>query len=168
MTQIHYLENLSVGGCWFSEERVVTEADVHQFAEMTGDFDPLHIDPEFARTTPFGRQIAHGLLGLSFLAGLSSQAPRVSTVAFVRIDQWRFVKPIFLGDTVRVETRVVDLQNHGRKYGQVTWKRRLLNQNDEVVQEGLFVTIVNRESRQVFECDTTVSAAVSAPVRRAA
>ena len=135
-------EDLHVGQRWESRSRTITEADVVNFAGLTGDFDPLHVDHEYARTTPFGKPIAHGLLGLSFVAGLGSTNPSVHTVAFVEVRDWKFLRPAFFGDTVRVLNEVVEKRSRGRRTGEITWRRRLINQEGAIVQEGLFVTLV--------------------------
>ncbi|MEQ8789994.1 MAG: MaoC/PaaZ C-terminal domain-containing protein [Pirellulaceae bacterium] len=134
--------DLQVGDRFVTHARTITEADVVNFACFSGDYDPLHTDHEFAKTSPFGRPIAHGLLGLSWVAGLSIQNPWVRTVAFVSIEQWKFLKPLYIGDTVHVVTEVAQMQQRGRKRGQVTWKRQLINQRGEVTQEGELVTLV--------------------------
>jgi 3-hydroxybutyryl-CoA dehydratase len=145
MTEGLFLEALSVGQTWKTPGRTITETDVVQFAGLTGDFDPLHMDHEFAAQSPYGRPIAHGLLGMSYLAGLSSTYPRVRTLAFVGIEQWQFRHPIYLGDTVYAESTVEQIIPKGRRTGQVVWLRRLINQRDQVVQEGRFTTLVERE-----------------------
>jgi acyl dehydratase len=142
MSEPAYFEDLAVGQSWESPARTVTETDIVNFACQTGDFDPLHVDHEFARNTPFGRPIAHGLLGLSWVAGLSSQCPRAATLAFAAIREWKFLKPVFVGDTLHVVNEVVDRQAKGRRAGQVVWRRRLVNQAGVVVQEGVFETLV--------------------------
>ena len=142
MSERLYFDQLTVGDCWESRGRTITETDVVNFAGMTGDYDPLHVDHEFAKQTPFGRPIAHGLLGLSLLAGLSSTAPAMQTKAFLQIGQWQFLRPLLIGDTVRVRTEVADLNAKNRRQGRVTWRRQLINQADEVVQQGEFETIV--------------------------
>jgi acyl dehydratase len=136
-------EDLNIGDCWRSRARTITESDVVGFANLTGDYDPLHMDHEFARSTPFGQPVAHGLLGLSLLAGLSSNFPAVHTAAFVEIRQWDFLLPLLIGDTVHAVTEVVGLNATGRRRGRVTWSRQLINQKDEVVQRGIFETLVS-------------------------
>ncbi len=142
MFQTMYFDDLQIGDSWKSRARTITETDVVNFAGMTGDYDPLHVDHEFARQTPFGRPIAHGLLGLSMLAGLSSTCPAVHTKAFLGLRDWEFLRPIFIGDTVHAETKVVDLNATSRRHGRVTWERALVNQAGDVVQKGIFETLV--------------------------
>lgn len=142
MNQPLFFNQLQVGDCWTSHRRTITEADVVNFAGLTGDYDPLHVDHEYAAQTPFRRPIAHGLLGLTWVAGLASQAPRVSTIAFVAIKEWQFLKAAFIGDTVYARTEVAELIPKGKRRGQVVWRRQLVNQHDEVVQEGFFETLV--------------------------
>ncbi len=137
-------EQLNVGDKWTSAERTVLADDLQSFANLTGDHDPLHTDPQFAASGPFGKPVAHGLLGLSILAGLSSKAPTVLTAALVDIRSWSFTKPIFIGDVVRAVTEVIDLKPRGRRHGEVHWYRQLLNQNGEKVQDGILVTLVSR------------------------
>jgi acyl dehydratase len=81
------------------------------------------------------------------LAGLSTEAPNVATLALVSIAEWQFEAPIFFGDVVRVSTQVESIQLHGRRAGRVTWLRQLLNQNDRVVQRGCFVSLVSTKAR---------------------
>ncbi|MFW6170816.1 MAG: MaoC/PaaZ C-terminal domain-containing protein [Planctomycetota bacterium] len=142
MSEQWFFENVAVGDQWRSLGRTITETDVVNFAGVTGDYDPLHVDHEYARHAPFGKPIAHGLLGLSLLAGLSSQSPCMKTAAFIRIHNWEFHKPIYIGDTVYAETEVTDKQLEGRRTGRVTWHRRLLNQRGEVLQSGVLETLV--------------------------
>jgi 3-hydroxybutyryl-CoA dehydratase len=163
MSEPLYFENLAVGDCWSSQGRTITEADVVNFAGMTGDFDPLHVDHEFARQTPFGKPIAHGLLGLSLVAGLASQHPSVRTLAFVRIENWEFLKPLYIGDTVHAVTEVVAKNVKGRRTGEVKWRRRLVNQSGSIVQQGVFLTLVSLAAthRQPTRVTAVVTPAVA-------
>lgn len=137
-------EQLNIGDKWTSAERTVLSADLQSFATLTGDHDPLHTDAQFAANGPFGKPIAHGLLGLSILAGLSSNAPAVLTAALVDIRSWSFSKPVFVGDVVKAVTEIVDLKPRGRRHGEVHWYRQLFNQHGEKVQDGVLVTLVTR------------------------
>lgn len=138
-------EQLNVGDRWQSDARTIQQRDIQGFADLTGDHDRLHTDHEFAANSPFGQPIAHGMLGMSILIGLSSTAPAVRTAAFVDVRNWNFLKPVFPGDTVHVLTEIVDLKAHGRRHGQVHWYRQLINQRGEKVQDGILVTLVSRE-----------------------
>ena len=135
-------EDVNLGDVWHSPSRTITETDVVNFAGMTGDYNSLHVDHEFARNTPFGKPIAHGLLGLSFVAGLGCFSPWVQVAAFVRIVDWKFARPLYIGDTVRVRTEVIGKQQRGRRHGLVTWRRELINQTGDTVQQGRFETLV--------------------------
>ncbi len=150
-------DELSVGDTWESAARTVTEADVVAFAGLSGDYNPIHVDHESARRGPFGRPVAHGLLGLAIASGLGSHAPRVDTLAFLAVQEWRFLEPIAFGDTIRLRTEVLALDPRARgRRGIVTWRRRLLNQRDQVVQEGLTQTLVrSRTAQEPAEAEPT-------------
>ena len=141
--EILSFNDFTIGDEWESPSRTITEADVSNFAALTGDFNALHVDHEAARRGPFRRPVAHGLLGLSFAAGLTSYAPRVDTLAFLGILSWTFHKPILFGDTIRVFSRIEMLEARAKgRRGIVTWHRRIFNQADDVVQEGRTQTLV--------------------------
>lgn len=135
-------EDLRVGDTWKSKTREVTQGEIHEFADLTGDYNPIHLDAEYAAKTPFGEPIAHGLLGLSVMAGLSTDAPRVHTTALVDIRGWKFCKPVYVGDEIHVVTQVSETKERGRRHGEVQWYQRLINQRNEVVQEGMLTTLV--------------------------
>ncbi len=136
-------DDLSLGDEWESPRRTVTEADVVNFAGISGDFNPIHVDHELAAEGPFRKPIAHGLLGLSIASGLTSNHPRVDTLAFLCILEWKFLQPIAFGDTIHVVSRVAALETRARgRRGVVTWFRRLVNQRGEALQEGTTQTLV--------------------------
>ncbi len=138
-----FFDDLVVGDEWESPRRTVTETDVVLFAGLSGDFNPLHVDHSSADRSPFGRPVAHGLLGLAIATGLMSQAPRVDTLAFLAILDWKFHRPILFGDTIHAISKVEDLrpQANGRR-GIVTWHRQIFNQHGHCVQEGRTQTLV--------------------------
>ena len=137
-----YYEDIHVGDTWISNGRTVTETDVVMFAGLTGDYNPLHVDHEFAKKTPFRKPIAHGLLGMALVAGLGNHAPLVKTAAFVGVREWKFLQPTFIGDTVHVHTEVMEKRASGRRRGAVVWKRRLVRHDGTTMQEGLFDSLV--------------------------
>ena len=138
-----YFDDVEVGQEWESFGRTITEADIVQFAGVSGDFNPIHMDHEFARTTVFRRPIAHGLLVFSIGSGLGVAFPPMRTLALLKFHEWHFREPVFPGDTIRVQGRVLQKEARGRgRRGEITWQRRIVNQQGKVVQEGLVVTLV--------------------------
>jgi 3-hydroxybutyryl-CoA dehydratase len=136
-------DDLAVGDQWESPRRTITEADVVNFAGLSGDFNPIHMDHDLATRGPFRKPVAHGLLGLAVASGLTSNAPKVDTLAFLAILDWKFLQPIGFGDTIQVITRVAALEPRARgRRGMVTWHRRLINQDGETLQEGTTQTLV--------------------------
>src|SRR5262245_14776316 len=91
-----YFDDVEVGQEWESTGRTVTESDVVNFAGLSGDFNPIHMDHEFAKTTPFRRPIAHGLLILSMGSGLGVHSPPVRTIAFLQVREWNLKEPVYL------------------------------------------------------------------------
>jgi acyl dehydratase len=145
LTRELYLEDLCSGQRWTSPPRKITAEDVARFAALTGDHTGLHATQNSeVNGSPFGQPIVHGLLGLSIMAGLSSQSPHVKTLALVHVGSWDFCRPIYFGDTVLAETEVVLIEPHGRRAGRVYWKRRLLGTDGQVYQEGEMETLVAR------------------------
>jgi len=146
--EILTLDDLSVGDEWESSGRTITETDVVLFAGLSGDFNPLHCNHEFSEQGPFGQPVAHGLLGLAIATGLISNSPRVDTLAFLTILEWRFLLPVVFGDTLKVISRVESLEPQARgRRGVVTWLRSIVNQNGQVVQQGRTQSLVR--GRQV-------------------
>jgi 3-hydroxybutyryl-CoA dehydratase len=142
-----FFDDLEVGQEWGSLGRTITEADIVNFAGLSGDFNPIHIDHEFARSTPFRKPIAHGLLVLSIGSGLGLYSPPMRTMAILEIKEWRFIEPVFVGDTVNVRTKVLAKEERSRgKRGLVTWQRQITNQDGKIVQEGVTQTLVQGKS----------------------
>ena len=136
-------EDIALGAQFETAVHTVTEADIVNFAGLSGDFNPIHVDHEFAKTTPFGQPIAHGLLVFSIASGLGINSPAMRTLAFLRIRDWQFKAPVFIGDTIRVQTRLLEKEVRGRgRRGVITWQRQLVNQADNIVQEGTSLTLV--------------------------
>ncbi len=106
-------EDLSIG---MSHEtyHVITEQDIELFAEVSGDRNPLHMDEEFAKQTPFGQRIAHGALTASYISGiLGNNLPGPGAI-FVGLNM-RFRRPVFIGSNVTVRVEVTELQERGNR-----------------------------------------------------
>ena len=134
MTAPLFLEDFKVGMTFETPGRTVTEADVVSFAALSGDYNPLHTDEEFAKKGRFGRRIAHGVLTLAILTGLWDRMGIIagSVEAFYGIDGLKFTKPVFFGDTIHARTKVVDKQERETS-GMVTLSNEVLNQRGETV-----------------------------------
>lgn len=135
-------EQIAVGDTDSSAERTITENYIREFAELTGDRHPLHLDPAYAEQTRFGRQIAHGALMISTLLGLVELHPSYLQ-CFYGLDNLRFTGPTYIGDTVRVATKITEVKP--RKDGSsavVTSRAELVNQHDQVVLTGEFSLLV--------------------------
>src|SRR5436305_8381763 len=138
-----YFEDVAVGQEWESLGRTVTEADVVNFAGLSGDYNPIHVDHEFAKTTIFRKPIAHGLLVWSMSSGLGLYCPPMRTLAFVAVREWHFRSPVFVGDTIRLRTKVLEKEASSRgRRGRIVWQRQIMNQAGKVVQEGIITTLV--------------------------
>jgi acyl dehydratase len=147
----YYYEDLAVGQEFTGPRRTITEADVVAFAQLSGDWNPLHTDAEFAAQTRFGARIAHGLLTLSAVTGLMDRTGLFdgSAVAMLGIE-WRLAKPVFIGDTIGFSMRIESLRlTADGQYGIVDRRFRVFNQRGEIVQEGRIPLLVARRPAQV-------------------
>ncbi len=139
-----YFEDLELGQEFTSPARTVTETDIVNFAGLSGDFNVIHTDAELTKRTPFGRRIAHGLLGLSIASGLAARKPGAEQhrlVAFLGMT-WDFRKPIFINDTIHLQETIADKRETSTPgLGVVTYAVKVMNQRDEVCQEGQWKVI---------------------------
>lgn len=132
-----YFEDLEVGQVLVTPARTVTNTDIVNFACLTGDFNEVHTNWEYCKQTPFGEPIAHGPLVYAMCAGLNyaSGINDGTLIALLGISDWRMLKPVKHGDTVRMESEVIDKRQTSKPgRGVVTVERRIRNQRDEVVQ----------------------------------
>jgi 3-hydroxybutyryl-CoA dehydratase len=144
-----FFDDVEVGQEWESLGRTVTQADIVNFAGISGDFNPIHMDHEFCKTTPFREPIAHGLLVLAISSGLGIMYPPMRTLAFMEIREWRFLGPVHIGDTIRNKTKILAKEERSRgRRGVITWQRTIVNQHDKPVVEGILVTLVEGRSRK--------------------
>ncbi len=134
-----YFEDFFVGQKTVTEKRTITENDIMQFAALTGDDNRIHTDPEFSKMTPFGRQIAHGVLGLSYALGLAWKTGMLdgTVIAFREVNEWKFVKPVFIGDSIFIVMETKETKALPRiGGGSVSIMVEVKNQNDEVCHRG--------------------------------
>ena len=140
-----YFEEFSVGQKMVTEKRTITEDDIMTFARLSGDDNRIHTDPEFSKTTMFGRQVAHGLLGLSIASGLAWQTGILdgTVLAFREVNEWKFVKPVFIGDSIYVDMEVKEAKGLPRiGGGSVTITLEVKKQNEEVCHRGQWTVLM--------------------------
>lgn len=144
-----YFEELEVGAGLVTSARTITETDLVNFAGLTGDYNQLHTDKEFAQAGPFGARIAHGLLVLSYAMGLVGRTGvfEGTAIAFTNME-WRFKKPVYIDDTIRVRVEVTRKRSLSKEAGFVFARVEVLNQGDEVVQTGEWRIIVARKLQE--------------------
>lgn len=134
----NFLEDYHKGERWVTPGRTLTETDIVNYAGLTGDWHPIHTDVEYARTTPFGERIAHGLLVLAlgstliFRLGEHVVFPK-SFIAFYGMDRVRFVGPTKIGDTLHCEAEVTSLEIKDEKRGVLVCRNAIKNQRGEDV-----------------------------------
>ena len=143
---MHY-DEFKVGDEFVSPARTITEADIVMFAGLSGDYNQLHTDEEFGKKTQFGKRIAHGLLGLSISSGLTQRTGVTdgTVVAFLGLE-WKFLAPIFIGDTIHVVQKV-DSTRETKKPDKdiINFKTSVINQDGTVVQEGMRTVMIARK-----------------------
>ncbi len=141
-----YLEDFKVGQTYTSPARTITEADIVSFAALSGDWNQIHTDVEFAKSTPFGQRIAHGMLVLSVSTGLGARMGFIegTAIAFLSLT-WKFSKPVFIGDTVRLQVKMNKKRAVGPQMGLVIFDAAIVNQREEIVQQGEWSVMVKRQ-----------------------
>lgn len=133
-----HFEEFALGDSVESVGRTITETDIVNFAALSGDWNLIHTDAEYTRTHMFGQRVAHGLLVLSIASGLAVRLGFMEdTVLAFRGLNWKFSKPVVIGDTVRLRVTVEEKKEMARLGGGlVIFKLEVVNQKGEVVQRG--------------------------------
>ena len=131
-----WFEDFNVGDSRTTPARTITETDMVNFAGLSGDFNAIHMDTEFAKTGPFGRRVVFGLLVMSIASGLVVQTGMIHGLqgGFREIRQWKFMKPVFIGDTIHVDYAITESRPMPRAGG------------------GIIVFILGGGGRELFEC----------------
>lgn len=145
MIRTQFYEDYAVGEKRETFGRTITEADIVTHAGQTGDFYPHHMDAEWCKTQPFGRRIAHGTLIFSVGVGMSAGEMNPEAMSY-GYDRLRFIKPVFIGDTIRVTVTVKEKNGHPRRANQgiVTELCEVINQNGETVLVCEHLLLVNK------------------------
>ena len=152
-----YYEDISVGDKVVSAGRTITETDIVNFAGLSGDYNTLHTDAEYAKGSIAGERLAHGLLPLVIGSGLFTRtsynmAMMGSLTAFTEIKSWKFKRPVLIGDTIRVEAEILEKTDDRpeKKSAKVVIRRSIVNQRDEMVQTGEFVLLIKKRENQTI------------------
>jgi acyl dehydratase len=142
-----YYEDYRLGSVRLTHGRTITETDFVVHAGHTGDFFPHHLDAEFMKTTPFGQRIAHGTM--IFAIGVGLTATLINPVAFsYGYDRLRFIRPVFIGDTIRTRVTIAAKEDDPRRSGQgrVIERCEVLNHRDEVVLAADHILLVEKRT----------------------
>jgi len=141
--------DLHVGMSFRSPGRTITDADLVSFAGLTGDYSELHTSDVYAKSSQFGRRVAHGMLGLAYAHGLMwarTGELRETAIAFLGITDWKFAGPIFIGDTIFVNYRIAELRDSKSRPTQAIaiFDVEVVTQDDRVVQRGRKALLVSK------------------------
>lgn len=146
-----FWEDFDVGFKFKTQSITVTETHIVNWAGLTMDFYPLHMDKEYCAKTVFGERIAHGPLifgmavGMVGLTGIAEDA----VMAWLGVDNMRMLKPVKIGDTITVHVEVVEKKETSKRtQGLQTWRYRVHNQRDEVVMELFMKFLMHRKPEQ--------------------
>jgi acyl dehydratase len=141
-----YFEDAEEGMTFTTGERVIAEADLISFAQISGDFHPIHLDPVYAAKTNYGQRIAHGPMGIAIALGLFGTIPqfRGTTVVMTDVTQWSFRKPIFIGTALHLVVTLGSKRITRSGHGIVERSLKLQDRNSLVHQEGHSAVILER------------------------
>ena len=149
MTVGLFFEQWKVGDSHTTAGRTVTETDIVVFAGLSGDYNPLHTNEEFCKTTQFGTRVAHGPLVYAIAAGLLFQLHLYddTLIAFLGFENLRFTRPVKIGDTLHAKVTVLETTESSSKPDRGVMKRQLqvINQRGEVVQEGVQAFLLKKQ-----------------------
>jgi acyl dehydratase len=142
-------DDLHVGLTFRSPGRTITDADLVGFAGLTGDYSELHTSDVYAKASQFGRRVAHGMLGLAYAHGLMwarTGELRPTIIAFLGITDWRFVAPIYVGDTIFVDYVISEMRDSASRPSQaiVTFDVQLVDQDGRLLQRGRKAILVSK------------------------
>ncbi len=137
-------DQFNLGDTFVSQARTVTEADVVNFAGLSGDFNPLHTDATFAAGTPFGERIAHGMLIASMATGMANWTGVFEGTTLALMQQLlQYKGAVKFGDTVHLELSVAEKKPTSKEdRGVVIFDARMVNQDGEIVLDGQWTLLM--------------------------
>lgn len=140
----YYFEEVEIGQTFVTRRRTITEADIVQFAALTGDYNPMHTDAEYMKTHQMGQRIAHGMLTLSYAIGQIYQLGFMErTVIAFRGLNMKFSLPVFIGDTLHSVIKISEKKEARRMGGGiVTAEIKIINQEGKTVQSGTMTLVL--------------------------
>ncbi|MBN9376249.1 MAG: MaoC family dehydratase N-terminal domain-containing protein [Cellulomonas sp.] len=161
-------EDLHVGLSFRSPGRTITDADLVGFAGLTGDYSELHTSDVYAKASQFGRRVAHGMLGLAYAHGLMwarTGELRQTIIAFLGIGDWRFVAPIYVGDTIFVNYVIAEMRDSKSRPTQaiVTFDVELVDQDGRLLQKGRKTVLVSKVPLAAVAASSNESAKEGTP-----
>ncbi|MFM8320163.1 MAG: MaoC/PaaZ C-terminal domain-containing protein [Chloroflexota bacterium] len=139
-----YFEEFEPGMTTITAGRTISEADIVAFAGLSGDYNQIHVDAEYSAGTLYGQRIAHGLLVTAIISGLAAQTGIMegTVIAFREMNEWKFIKPVFIGDTVHAEMTVRETKEIRRlNGGSVMLDVEGKNQRGDVVMKGVWTVL---------------------------
>lgn len=145
LEQVKYFEDFAIGEGRQTVGRTITETDFVVHAGHSGDFFPHHLDAEFCKSTPFGQRIAHGTM--VFTIGVGLTATVINPAAFsYGYDRLRFVKPVFIGDTIRSRVEIIAAEPMEKRpgFGRITERLTVTNQTGDTVLVADHIYMVER------------------------
>lgn len=144
-----YFEDFEIGQEFVSPARTVTQTDIVNFACLSGDFNDVHTNFEYCKSTPFGEPIAHGPLVYAIMGGLqyASGINEGTVLALLQIDGWRMIQPVKHGDTIHMKAKVLKVKESRKPdRGIVTFQRYVIKQDGCVAQEMQATIMYRRRS----------------------
>ncbi|MCD0504734.1 MaoC/PaaZ C-terminal domain-containing protein [Bordetella petrii] len=134
-----YFHDFHPGQTFESGGRTITEADLTMFSMLSGDWNPIHADAAYAAGTRYGQRLVHGTLGIALATGMMHELGifHRSVVAMLSLREWKFLKPIFIGDTLHLQLEILAVNpGTSERVGAIDRRLRMVNQDGVTVQDG--------------------------------
>jgi acyl dehydratase len=140
-----FFEEFELGQRWVTRGRTLTEADIINFSGLSSDFHPIHVDKQYAAQSRFGQRIAQGFLVMSMATGMVPADPE-KCEALYGVDKLRFLRPVFIGDTIHLEMEVIGMRERNDGSGVVDFKFEVINQEGQPVLVNNYQLLMRKQS----------------------